>query len=67
MESVYAAAMRRTLALLALIAGLLGACEPSIPEGVFDCETDADCPPDLVCRDGPQRCYLTREPVPDGG
>lgn len=52
---------------MTLIAGLLGGCEPTIPEDTFACETDTDCPPDMVCRPGPDRCFSTLEPLPDGG
>jgi len=36
-------------------------CEPTIPEGRFECDTDADCPPGQVCQLEDDRCY-----TPDG-
>ena len=36
------------------------------PEGVFGCEVDDDCPPELVCRTNVSRCFRTRSPVDAG-
>ncbi|MGE0784519.1 MAG: hypothetical protein AB7S26_02445 [Sandaracinaceae bacterium] len=52
--------------LAAVLFGCLLGCEPTVPEGKFACIVDTDCPPDMVCRVPPGRCYLTREPT-DGG
>ena len=35
------------------------ACEPTVPEGRYQCETDDDCPEEMVCRVEVNRCYLT--------
>jgi hypothetical protein len=35
----------------------LEACSPTIPEGTFACEIDADCPPDMRCRAEDSRCW----------
>ena len=40
---------------------LASECEPDIPEGRFECDTDADCPPGQVCQLEDDRCY-----TPDG-
>lgn len=53
--------MTRALAVLAL-AAVLHACTPSIPDGVFACERDEDCPPGLTCEIAIERCH-----APDGG
>lgn len=50
---------------LVLALGSLG-CEAEIPEGVFGCEVDDDCPPELVCRTNVSRCFRTRSPVDAG-
>jgi hypothetical protein len=42
---------------------LLG-CEAAPPEGRFECESDTDCPDDMVCRVERNRCYYTQA---DGG
>jgi hypothetical protein len=50
--------MRRlSLALFFLL--LAVGCEATIPEGLYACETDEDCPEDLVCRVERNRCYHT--------
>jgi len=38
----------------------LTACEPTIPEGRFACESDEDCPDELVCRTRVRRCFSTQ-------
>jgi hypothetical protein len=38
---------------------LLCACEATPPEGRFECESDTDCPAEMVCRPENNRCYLT--------
>lgn len=38
----------------------LAACEPTVPEGRFACETDEDCPDELVCRTRVRRCFSTQ-------
>jgi hypothetical protein len=46
----------------------LTACEPTIPEGRFACESDEDCPDELVCRTRVRRCFSTQAdagPSPD--
>ncbi|MEZ4338278.1 MAG: hypothetical protein R3B82_16780 [Sandaracinaceae bacterium] len=53
--------MTRALVVLAL-PWLLLACTPSIPDGVFECQRDEDCPPGLTCDVAIERCY-----GPDGG
>jgi hypothetical protein len=32
-------------------------CEPTVPEGRFACQSDADCPDEMVCRPQVRRCY----------
>lgn len=54
----------RALWLIACLSSL--GCEAEIPEGVFACAADEDCPPELVCRTNVSRCYRTRE-VADAG
>lgn len=49
--------MRR--AAVSLLVFALGACEPTVPEGRFACDTDDDCPDEMVCRPSRGRCYLT--------
>ncbi|MEC7523901.1 MAG: hypothetical protein VYE22_28730 [Myxococcota bacterium] len=55
----------RTVWLLFALA--LFGCEAEIPEGVFACSEDADCPPELVCRTNVSRCFRTRAPSDAGG
>lgn len=50
--------MRR--AAFSLLVFALSACEPVVPEGRFACETDDDCPDEMVCRPSRGRCFLTR-------
>lgn len=50
----------RCLAFLLVLVGL--GCEPTIPEGRFECVVDEDCPPLLICDVRNERCYR-----PDGG
>lgn len=53
--------MTRALVVLGILFVCV-ACTPSIPDGVFECATDEDCPPDLRCEVPLARCY-----APDGG
>lgn len=59
--------MRRALLAILIGSGLCLGCEPSIPEGVFACASDDDCPPGWVCRESNDRCYTTADPPPDAG
>jgi hypothetical protein len=38
---------------------LASACTPTVPEGRFGCETDEDCPDEMVCRLPRGRCYAS--------
>jgi len=42
--------MRVSAVMLWLGLGLLAACKADIPDGVFACDADGDCPSGLVCR-----------------
>lgn len=53
--------MTRALLIGALLVLCVG-CEPSIPEGVFECDVDEDCPPEQRCDLRLSRCF-----TPDGG
>ena len=39
------------------IALLSGGCRANIPEGVFTCITDDDCPPSMLCAPETSRCF----------
>jgi len=58
--SGYPPRMFRALIVATLLL-LASECEPDVPEGRFDCDTDADCPPGQVCAPANDRCY-----TPDG-
>lgn len=51
-----------SMLMLPAVMGLvsLTACEPSIPEGRFACESDEDCPDELVCRTRVRRCFSSQ-------
>lgn len=61
--------MRLVHVCLVVLATLpLVACEATIPEGRFACESDADCPEGMVCRPERLRCFSTlADENPDGG
>ncbi|MBK7156207.1 MAG: hypothetical protein IPL19_10800 [Sandaracinaceae bacterium] len=46
-----------TLILLPLILLALVACSSDVPEGIFQCDVDDDCPDDHVCETEARRCY----------
>jgi|GEM_PF-2024252 len=51
----------------ALVLGLvclvcLGACELSVPNGLFGCGQPSDCPSGYFCWNSDSRCYDTKEP-----
>lgn len=48
----------RALGVLALSVFALGGCSVQIPEGVFACQSDQDCPAEWRCRSD-HRCYKT--------
>ncbi|MGE0784140.1 MAG: hypothetical protein AB7S26_00530 [Sandaracinaceae bacterium] len=41
-----------TIRLLALSAVLAVGCAPNVPSGIYVCDVDADCPPQMTCRAG---------------
>ena len=47
---------------LALGVTLLGGCSFSIPNGVFSCVAESDCPTGHYCWNSDGRCYDTKEP-----
>ncbi len=48
------------LLLAALLSLLALGCEPTVPEGRFACDTDEDCPDEMVCRLERHRCFVTQ-------